>query len=347
MKANLIYVSLALLTLSACGESKKDEVEEVQLPLVVIEPVEIKTFQHKINVSGNVEAEDDIMVSSEMGGLITSIAVKEGQRVSQGQTLATIDASVLASNLYEMETQLEQAKYMLGKQEELKKRGLGTEFEMTNAQTQVKSIEARMRSLRTQTGKSVIKAPFSGTIDKIYADKGVMAGPASPILRLVNNSSVDITADISEKHLAKVKIGTPLEVSFPNYKDTVVFLKVTNVGNYIDPTNRTFRITSTVKGNKLFLPNMLAELNITDFNVENALVVPSTSILRGHDNSEYVYVARKKGDNQYAIDKVAVKVIESYNGKSYISSEKPLKTGDFVVTEGSRNVTEKDIVRIK
>jgi RND family efflux transporter MFP subunit len=282
-----------------------------------------------------------------MGGIITSIPVKEGQRVSQGQTLATIDASVLSSNLYEMEAQLEQAKYMLGKQEELKKRGLGTEFEMTSAQAQVKSIEARMRSIRTQTGKSIIKAPFSGTIDKIYAGKGVMAGPASPILRLVNNSSVDITADVSEKHLAKIQIGTPIEVSFPNYKDTVVFLKVTNVGNYIDPTNRTFRITALVKGNKIFLPNMLAELNITDMNVENALVVPATAILRSHDNSEYIFIARKKAENEYTIERTDVKVIENYKGDAYISSEKALKTGDFVVTEGSRNITEKDIVRIK
>jgi hypothetical protein len=95
----------------------------------------------------------------------------------------------------------------------------------------VKSIEARMRSLRTQTGKSIIKAPFSGTIDKIFANNGEMAGPQSPILRLVNNSTVDITADISEKHLAKMKIGTPIEVTFPNFTDTSLQLAITYVGN--------------------------------------------------------------------------------------------------------------------
>ncbi len=344
----IIAIFAGLVLLGACSPAQDEKTEEAQLPLVVLESVQIKTFEHKISVQGNVEAEDDILLNSEMGGLITSIPVKEGQKVSKGQTLAVLDASVLSSNLYELEANLDQAKYMLGKQEELKKRGLGTEFDLTSAQSQVKSIEARMRSLRTQTGKSVIKAPFSGTVDKIFANKGEMTGPQSPILRLVNNSSIDITADISEKHLAKMKIGTPVKVTFPNYKDTSLQLAITYIGNYIEPTNRTFRVISTVKGNKLLLPNMLAELHITDMSVNDALVVPATAILRSADNSEFIYVATKHGnDDNYDIHKVVVKVIESFEGNSYITSETSLKDGDFVVTQGSRNITEKDIVRTK
>lgn len=343
----IIAIAAGLILLGSCAQVEEKK-EEKQLPLVVLKPVQIKDFQHKISVQGNVEAEDDIMLNSEMGGLITSIPVKEGQKVSKGQTLAILDASVLASNLYEMEAQLDQAKYMLGKQQELKKRGLGTEFDLTTAESQVKSIEARMRSIRTQTGKSVIKAPFSGAIDKIFANNGEMTGPQSPILRLVNNTTVDITADISEKHLAKMQLGTPVEVTFPNFTDTSLFLAITYIGNYIEPTNRTFRVVSTLKGNKLLLPNMLAEMHITDMNVKDALVVPSTSILRSSDNSEFIYVATKrKEDGNFTIKKVVVKVIETYNGDAYISSETPLKDGDQVVTDGSRNITDKDIVRIK
>lgn len=347
MKKNKTLFIATLLILSACGTSVEEVKEETQLPLVVVETVDVKTFEHKISVQGNVEAEDDILLSAEMGGLITSINVKEGQKVSKGQTLAILDASVLSSNLYEMEAQLEQAKYMLGKQEELKNRGLGTEFELTTARNQVKSIEARMRSLRTQTGKSIIKAPFSGTIDKIFANNGEMAGPQSPILRLVNNTTVDITADISEKHLAKMKIGTPIEVTFPNFTDTTLRLAITYVGNYIEPTNRTFRIMSTLKGNSLLLPNMLAEVFITDMKVKNALVIPSTSVLRGHDNSEFVYVASPVKKGTYRVSKLAVEVIEKYDGEAYIKTTKSLKKGDFVITEGSRNITDKDIVRTK
>src|SRR5690606_6623764 len=201
----------------------------------------------------------------------------------------------------------------------------------------------------TQTGKSVIRAPFSGTIDKIFADNGEMTGPQVPILRLVNNRTIEITADISEKHLSSLHVGTPIEVTFPNFTDTVLNLQVTNVGNYIEPTNRTFNIKSTVKNNSLLLPNMLAEIHITDMKVDDALIVPSTSILKGHDNSDFIYVATPKGDttDNYTIEKVSVKLIEKYDGNSYITCSKKLKKGDLVVTEGSRGITEKDIVRTK
>lgn len=344
----IIAIAAGLFLLGACSSTAEEKKEEKQLPLVVVKPVQIKTFQHKISVQGNVEAEDDILLNSEMGGLITSIPVKEGQKVSKGQTLAILDASVLASNLYEMEAQLDQAKYMLGKQEELKKRGLGTEFDLTSAQTQVKSIEARMRSIKTQTGKSVIRAPFSGSIDKIFANNGEMTGPQSPILRLVNNTTVDITADISEKHLAKMQLGTPVVVTFPNFTDTSLQLAITYIGNYIEPTNRTFRVVSKVKGNKLLLPNMLAEMHITDMNVKEALIVPAKAILRTSDNTEFIYVATKRNeDGNFNLKKIEVKVIESYNGDAYVSTKETLRKGDLVVTDGSRNITEKDIVRTK
>lgn len=346
MKATHILFIAATVLLGACAAPEIQE-EKKEIPLVVLKPVEVKTFIHKITVQGNVEAEEDILLSSEMGGLITSIKVKEGQMVTKGQVLATLDASVLASNLYELEAQLDQAKYMLSKQEELKKRGLGTEFELTSAATQVKSIEARIKSLKTQTGKSIIKAPFSGTIDKIYADNGEMAGPQVPILRLVNASSVDITADISEKHLAHLKIGTSVEVTFPNYKDTTLNIAITNIGNYIEPTNRTFRITSTIKGNKLLLPNMLAELHVTDMKVDSAIVVPATSILKAHDNSDFIYVARKEKMDTYRVERMSIQLVEKFNGDAYIVPSGSLKEGDFVITEGSRNVTDKEIVRIK
>ncbi len=344
---NIIYISILAFIIASCGAAEEEKVLKTELPLVVIEKAELKTFEHKISVQGNVKAEDDILLSSEMGGLITSISVKEGQRVSKGQTLANLDAAVLAANLYEMEAGLEQAKYMLSKQEELKSRGLGTDFELTSAKNQVKSIEARMRALKTQTSKSVIRAPFSGTIDKIHANQGEMTGPQSPILRLVNNSSVEIVANISEKHLAKIKLGTPIVVTLPNYNDTTINLIVTNVGNYIDPVNRTFRIMAAVNRNSLLLPNMLAQVEITDMIVPNAMVVPSTAVIRAANEEEFIYVAKKMSNGKFKAVRTVVKVVEKYDGQSYVIPQDALKDGDFVITEGSRNIADKDLVRTK
>lgn len=349
MKNTINYAGLIAiaLTIQSCSETvTEDKKVEDKLPLVTLASAAIQPFQHKITVQGNVETDQDVLLSSEAGGLLTSINVKEGQVVSQGQVLASVDAAVISSNIQELQTQLEHAQYIFEKQKELKAKNLGTEFDYQNAEAQVKAIQAKIKSLSTQRGKSVLTAPFSGTIDKIFAKNGQMTAPGSPILRLVNNKKIEITADVSEKHLANVSVGTPIEVTFPNYKDTIVKLNITNVGNYIEPTNRTFRIMSVIPNNKVLLPNMLAEVHITDFNVDSALVIPSASVMKSQDNEDYLFIAVKKG-NVYTVEKVVVELIERYKGDAMIATNKKVQPGTMIVVEGSRGIVEGDKVRTK
>ena len=312
-----------------------------------IETADVKPFKHTINAQGNVETAQDILLTAEMGGLITKVNVKSGDRVAAGQTLVVLDAALINSGAQEIETQLEYAEYMFKKQEELKSKGIGSEFDYETARNAVKSLRAKLNSLNTQRGKSAIKAPFSGIIDVVYAKQGQMAGPQSPLLRLVNNSNVEITASISEKHLSKIKVGTLIEVSFPNFNNTILNLKVNTVGNFIEPTNRTFRIAAKVSGNKELLPNMLAELRITDFTVENGLVIPANSILKSQDNSDYVWVALPSSKGNFKVQKIAVELIENQDGEALIKDNSAIKKGTKIIVEGARGITEKDQVRIK
>ncbi len=343
-----LYLLLFTFTLVGCGDSTVEKSKDPKnlAPLVKAEKVQRKNFTHEIRIQGNVETDKDILINSEMGGLITSVLVKEGQRVRQGQTIATIDAAILASNIDEIKTQLEYAEYVLGKQEELNKRGVGSEFELEAARNQVEALKSKLKSISTQKGKSVIKAPFSGTIDQVFAKSGQMSGPQSPVARLVNNKEVDIIGSLSEKHIANVKIGTPLRVTFPNYLDTVINLSITNVGNYIEPLNRTFRIMSTVKNNAFLLPNMLAEISITDLEVSDGLVIPSASVLKDQDNNDFVYVLAHKSKG-FKATKLSVEVIEKYNGEALIKDNDALKPSTMVVVEGARGITSGDIVRTK
>jgi RND family efflux transporter MFP subunit len=333
--------------MGSCATEETKKEEENFLPLVKLEEAKITSFEHKISVQGNVETEKDVLLNSEMGGLVTAVHVKSGERVTSGQVLVTLDGSMLSSSAEEIKTQMEYAQYMLDKQEELKRRGVGSDFDYKTALNQVNALKSKMNSLNVQRGKMQIKAPFSGVIDLVYAKQGQMTGPQAPLVRLVNNQSVDITASISEKHLSKVKVGTEMQVTFPNFIDTTVNLKITNVGNYIEPTNRTFRIISTINNNKTFLPNMLARVNITDLKVDNGLVIPSKSIMKAQDNSEYIFIAEKKGQNEFTVKKVIIQVIDRYNGEALIEKNNLIKNGTKVIVEGGRGITEKDIVRSK
>lgn len=349
-KQAIIYAFLAgtAFIVPSCApaeETKENTTKDASYPKVEVAEVKDTTFVHRIRVQGNVETDEDVLITAEMGGLITNVNVKEGQKVSKGTVIATVDASVLASNMEELRTQLNYAQYMLDKQEELSKRGVGSEFDLETAKNQVKSLESKMASLSTQQGKAVIRAPFSGTIDQVYAVRGQMAGPQAPVVRLVNIDQVDIVATVSEKHFKSIQKGTKMSVSFPNYSDTVIEMEIENVGNYIEPTNRTFRIKSTIKNNDYFLPNMLAEISITDLYIEKGTVIPAEAILIDQESNDYVYilVPSEKKSGKMETKKVIVNVKERYEGNALIKSGQ-LKAGTPLVVKGARGVSNATVI---
>ena len=345
---NIITIASILLLTQSCGSKAEIKEEKKSInPLVELSDVVQKTFTHTIKVQGNVETTKDILITAEMGGLITSINVKTGQTIAKGSIIATIDASVLSSNLTELNTQLDYANYMLSKQEELKRRGVGSEFDLEAARNQVKSLEAKINSLTTQKGKATIVAPFTGVVDQVFGKQGQMAGAATPIIRLVNNNDVDIVASISEKHLSNIHVGTSIRVSFPNYKDTTIHMKITNVGNYIEPINRTFRVMASIEKNTLLLPNMLAEVEITDVTVNDGTVVPASSLLMDQNDEYFVYIAKESDSSNFQVNKVSVDVLLKHNGEALITPNKTIVSGVKIVSKGAKGISNKDFVRVK
>jgi RND family efflux transporter MFP subunit len=273
--------------------------------------------------------------------------VKEGQRVNKGQVLAQIDAATISSSIQEIKTALEFAEYNLQKQQELAAQGLGTEFQLQQAKSNVNNLKSQLNSLKTQRGKFVITAPFSGIVDQVYARVGAMAGPQSQVLRLFDNSDLKIIADVSERLYARLSLGMPVAVQVPSLNDTVVALSISQIGNYIHPTNRTFRVQASLKNNKLLLPNMLTRMRITDYINNEALLVSSESVLIDNMGEHYVYIAEKTQSKGYVAKRINVKVKESFDGLSEIE-QRPggLERGMLVVARGVRGISESDLLKL-
>ena len=324
-----------------------DTNKTVVLPLVQAGEVMVDTFVHKINVQGNIEADKDALINAEMSGLIVSIDVREGQVVKKGESIATIDTDIIASNMQEVKSQLEFAEYALEKQEQLMERGVGTEFELKQAKNQVNALRSQLQTLSTQKGKSTVRAPFDGIVDQIFPKEGEIASPQSPLIRLVNNKQVRVVADISERHYKSIGVGTTVQAYVPTLSETFD-LAISNIGNYIHPTNRTFRVQADITKNELLLPNMLVQLEITDLVLDSVIIVPSESILKSQQNEDYLFVLHPSKSGGYTVEQLSVEVLSKYDGRSAITtSPRALKPEELVVTRGGRGITVEDVVKIR
>jgi RND family efflux transporter MFP subunit len=317
----------------------------IKLSLVTAKSIELTSFNHYFKVYGIVESNQSITLMSETSGKIETIKVERGQRVNKGQLLAVLDASVLIQNKKELETSLDLAQKIYEKQERLwVEEKIGSEVQYLEAKNSKESIESRLETVKAQIAMTRIRAPFSGIVDEIFPKEGEMASPQAQMFRLVNLSSVYLSADVSEYYVGKVVNGTKALVGFTNL-DGEVESEVIQVGSFINPDNRTFRINVALDGGaKKYKPNMMASIQINDYSKDSTIVLSSSMVQETTSGESFVYVLDKLNQNKGVVKRKLVKTGPSFEGKIEITEG--LEGSELVIDRGSRSVKIGQNVRL-
>ncbi|NND78105.1 MAG: efflux RND transporter periplasmic adaptor subunit [Flavobacteriales bacterium] len=341
--------------LKSKSDSIKKRIAEIDLALavadssfvdnrVLISYSELRdtTFAHFFEIYGEVETDKNVMLYPEMAGLIKSIKVKEGQRVSKGQSLVDIDSEIIRNQINEVQTAYDLANTTFEKQERLWKKNIGSELQYLQAKNRKESLEASLGTLNSQLSKALVRAPFSGTVDEIFPNVGEMANPAMPLIRLVNMDKLYLTCEVSEQHLRAVKKGTPVKVEIDN-TGQILDSKVAEVSSFINPENRSFKVKINLPKADGLKPNLMSKVIIKDHEVPSSIVVRSSSILQSQDGKDFVYTLEEKDSKLYAV-KNEVVLGKEYKGNVHVIEG--LASGMKIIEEGSRSVRHQQEVRI-
>ena len=114
--------------------------------------------------------------------------------------------------------------------------------------------------------------------------------------------------------------------------------------NFINPSNRTYRIEADIPSNTFNIkPNLNVKIKVNDYTNENAITVSLNHINIDSENNKYVYKIIEKQNNTYAI-KTAIETGLKNGG--LIEVTKGLTKNDIIVTEGFRKLTDNSIVKI-
>lgn len=301
---------------------------------------EEKMFQHFIEVQGSVEADQSVELYPESSGNITKIFVREGQSISKGRPLVQIDNSILESSKVELQTQLDLAATTFERQKRLWNQNIGSEIQYLQAKAKKEGLENSLESLKSQAKKLKITAPFSGTVDEVFAKTGGLANPMFPALRLINLDQIHVESEVTETYLKYIKKGTEVELYFPSI-DKKINTKVDQVGNYINPNNRSFKVRMNVNNTDGTLKaNLLADVKISDFK-EVGIVIPSNLIQKDRMNKPFVYILVEE-DKFFRVKKSYIIEKISYENESFISEG--LEADALIVDKGSRLVKEDETV---
>jgi membrane fusion protein (multidrug efflux system) len=329
LQADLTKIDEALATLDV----KKDEA------LVSVLTVNDTIFSHYLEVQGSVDTKENILVQPEFQGTLVSLNVKAGQRVSKGQVLGRIDDAGLSQQVASLENQYALAKTTFERQKNLWNQKIGSEMQYLQAQTQMVSAQRGVAQIKAQLSKTVIRAPFSGTIDDVFVEKGQVVGPsAQGLMRIVNLSNMFVSTSVPETYIGKLKVGTEVDVLLTSLGKTYKG-KVRQIGNFVNPSNRSFGIEVSVPNpDNLLRPNQVANLKITDYLNKNTIVVPTNVIQEDGEKNKFVYTAINANGKTGTAKKTIVKLGQSSDNVTEILSG--LSNNDIIVIEGMNTISD-------
>ncbi|WP_370478957.1 efflux RND transporter periplasmic adaptor subunit [Tamlana flava] len=323
---------------------KKDTT--IKYTLVTSYKVKDTTFTSDVSLQGSVETSENILIYPEYQGVLSRVYVKEGEQVNKGQLLAKIDDGGLSSQLRQLRVQYNLAKTTFERQERLWNQKIGSEIQYLQAKTNMESTQNAVWQLKSQLEKTTVKAPFSGVIDDIITEQGHVVTPGmQAIMRLVNLDNMYVKASVPENYITSINKGSSVKVTFSALGKTVDG-KVKTVGNYINPSNRTFEIEVDVPNeDKDIKPNLMANMDITNYSKAGALVVPSNAIQENSLGEKYAFVLEKADNGNFKAIKTQIEIGNNNGGIVEIISG--LEKGFDIVKDGALTLKDGEIVTVK
>ena len=307
---------------------------------VMTKTITPRSFNHYVQTQGIIESEENVQVSAKSAGIVTQVFVREGEQVTKGQILAQIDNSLAIRGIDEIKASLELANTVYNRQKNLWDQKIGTEVQYLQAKNNKEGLERRLASLNEQNDMTRVKAPISGVVDAVDAKAGQNIAPGMPAFRVVNNSDLRLTANVSEAYVSKLKKGDKVIVTLPDLNKDIE-AKVTFVGRNINQLSRTFAMEADLPSSPDLRPNMSAVIKVVYESYPSAITVP-VNVVQDINGEKVVYVTEAKGDQTLARKRV-VEVVGIFDDLAQL---KGVRAGEEIITTGFQGLSDGQNIKV-
>ena len=320
--------------------------ENEKLTLVSNYEIKEKVFNSYMEAQANLKTRKNVLILPEFQGTLEQIFVYEGQYVQKGKLLAEINDSGLKEQLEQLTIQANFAKENFERIERLWNNNIGSEIQFLKSKTDFESSQKMVEQMKDRLAKTKIYAPFDGEVDEIISNQGSNLIPGvSQILRLVNLDKIYAEASVSEKYISFIEEGTEAIVQVPLLGKEIKS-KIIQTGNFINPSNRTFRVEVPVENidNKI-KQNLDAKIKINIYSKKDAVVIPLRIVREDASGRNFVYVMNQDiKEGVYVTTKTFISLGNKNN--TDVEVTEGLKIGDMLVLEGASIVEDSQRVKL-
>ena len=293
---SIALVLMSMLVLTACSNSGNNEqttnVEEQKTNIVRVEKTQRVSIDNTLEYTGTIEAFEVTHLGAATPGQVEKIYVEVGDKVVEGQLIALFDRTKLMQARIQLET-LEQDKKRM---DTLLAAGsiAQQKYDQLNAQYEIAKTNVEFLERNTE-----VKSPINGIITGKYIEDGEIfsmapnpkSGGKGAIITIMNIDKVKVLFGVSEKYFPVLKKGMKSNIRLDIYPDKLFTGTIYKIYPFIDKMTRTFTVENTILNpNKLLRPGMFARV-ILKLGTTEALIVPSTAVMKQTGTNErYVFI---------------------------------------------------------
>jgi membrane fusion protein (multidrug efflux system) len=333
MKSTLKCAALSAALVFFATPALAQKPSEMPPMPVKVAPVTRTTLNVEVTAVGTLRADETVMIRPEIAGRVATLHFKEGQTVNAGDSLVTLDQDEYKAQLAGSTAEAGMDDISFKRLQDLQRKNLTSQQNLDEAKAKLDASRARQSLDQVRLDKTVIHAPFAGTVGLRLVSPGAYVKPGDDIANLESLGSMKLDFRVPETYLARLGVGQTLTARVDAYPDQNFEGAIYAIDPALDPETRTVLLRARLpnKGNKL-RPGLFARVNLILERRENALVAPEQAIVP-LGQTPFVY---RVVDGKAVVTPVKLGLrrpgqVEILDG---------LSVGDLVVTDGQLKIRD-------
>ena len=286
-----MLVCLVLLAVS-CADRRSRKVvvkEPINVGVLTVTPMNSQYYNVYV---GEINASGSAVISSNHSGTLDAIKVIQGTQVKKGDVLAeVISKNVLTS--YEMShATLRQAEDGYERVKKVHESGTVADVKLVEIETQLAKARAAAKSSEESLEDCKVKAPFNGTVSDVLVEQGVHVNPGTPILKLVDLSTIEVAIPVPEGEIGRIKIGQKALIDVPALGITDIEAHVALKGVTASFPSHTYKCTLVPEKKQTELyPGMVCKVRLSEVSDSLRIMVPASSV-EMDSNGRFVWIVK-------------------------------------------------------
>ncbi len=306
---------------------------------VEVERATVGPIASFLSYNSTLEVETSVIVFPEVGGLVETILVEEGDRVKAGEPLLELEHAELEVDLRESEADLNQLEQSFARTKELFERGLVNRQEFDTATFNLTAVRLRLERAKLRVEQATVRAPVGGVITERFVQPGARVGANAQLFGLMSLDDMIARVYVPGRYLTTVHQKQEVYLTSEFLPGRTYRGWVKRISPIVDAASGTFKVTVGVTpGEEVPPPGLFVNVRIVTDRREAAVLVPKRAVIY-EGGARYIFVVRDGKAFRLRLD-------AGYEEGSFVEAVTDVAVGDPIVVLGQNALKDEAPVRI-